>query len=606
VIQSRLRRSWPRHTAPACLVTFPAPAHEAATPLWGAVREALAELGQAATGLPTTVFPVRSGGEGDAAPARSVRLLASLSYLLAPDPPPAELLRRAEMGLVVLAVASGRPEVRAACFRTPVRRADVERAVALVSGGGTLELRDRPRFDVRVAARPSSLPAPPLSAALTEMAGDDGADIPRSADPGGMAAGLLALRDRSRVPWVLNTLANQVEYRMGVARMASVPPEVHLSLTSACNIECRFCSYTHQAAQRDAVGLRQVQSLGFLRHLHTFRLSSGLGEPTLAPDLPAILEWLGEAHPHLHVNFFTNGLLLGQDRVRRAVVGRGEWINVSLNAARRETWADVCGGDHWARVCSSLRALAAEKRSRGASRPAVYGSVVVTTENVGDLPEMPAICRELGVDRLTVIPFYAQEFDGRPGKYGARHAFTACREAYDRAVPEILRRAEEHRVTVDLPPPSPDSRVQEGLEVRAVHDFAGLAHDEAAGLGRLADHLVGAAGRANARCHWLWTIALLGKTDRRHAARGTTHFLYPCLGPLGLVDLSERTPFDFPEGDGLLRVWNSPTFVALRAAQDVRGRSPVCDACRSLDTRDPAHFPLFQGLLRDWAAPLFA
>jgi hypothetical protein len=61
-----------------------------------------------------------------------------------------------------------------------------------------------------------------------------------------MAEALAMQREVSRVPWVFNTLLNDIEYRVGTIQPRSFPPEIHLSMTGHCNIECRFCGYTHE------------------------------------------------------------------------------------------------------------------------------------------------------------------------------------------------------------------------------------------------------------------------------------------------------------------------------------------------------------------------
>src|SRR5205823_2677458 len=101
---------------------------------------------------------------------------------------------------------------------------------------------------------------------------------------------------------------------------------------------CRFCSYAHDKAYSDYVTLEQISRLDFLPFLHTLRLSSGLGEPTINPHLPAIIEYLAKKHPQIDVNFFTNGTTLRRRGLIAALVGKTAWINVSLNAATAATW----------------------------------------------------------------------------------------------------------------------------------------------------------------------------------------------------------------------------------------------------------------------------
>jgi MoaA/NifB/PqqE/SkfB family radical SAM enzyme len=441
------------------------------------------------------------------------------------------------------------------------------------------------------------VPVAALNTALAEVLGDDAAT---PASPEGLAERLAERGARSSVPWIFNLLANELEYDSGRVRLCSLPPEVHLSLTSGCNIECGFCSYTHEGALFDAVSLDAIETLGFLGSLHTLRLSSGLGEPTMVRDLPRIVRHLERAHPHLRLNFFSNGLALGREELVDALVGRVTWINVSLNAATRETWRDVCGTDGFDRLCGSVAALRDAKRATGNVHPLLYGSAVVTRRVVAELPRLPALCRRLGIDRLTLIPFFAFEFE-HIGKLGPEDTLDACRPQYDRVYDSILAEADRHRVSIELPLPAPHRRADFGLERRGYHDFARIGHEEPLLVGRLVKGLFQPEA-PNPLCHWLWRLALIGRVDRRHVGRArSSHFLYPCLGPLVAVDFSDRTAFHFSEASGLADAWNHHVFTFLRTAQKRHGDSRVCDLCRVGDTREPARFPAIREALGQWS-----
>src|SRR5208337_2409870 len=59
-------------------------------------------------------------------------------------------------------------------------------------------------------------------------------------DPQRMREVLSTHRNISKVPWIFNELLNEIEYRMGSPEPRSTPPEIHLSMTGACNISCKF------------------------------------------------------------------------------------------------------------------------------------------------------------------------------------------------------------------------------------------------------------------------------------------------------------------------------------------------------------------------------
>ena len=142
-----------------------------------------------------------------------------------------------------------------------------------------------------------------LNTAFKEILSKPQSRIPIGSDPGRMAEALVMQREASHVPWVFNTLLNDIEYRLGAIQPGSFPPEIHLSMTGRCNIECRFCGYTHDVGRSKFVEPLQVARLDFLRNVQGLRLNSGLGEPTLNKDLPAIIAYVSTHYPHVGINF---------------------------------------------------------------------------------------------------------------------------------------------------------------------------------------------------------------------------------------------------------------------------------------------------------------
>ncbi len=540
---------------------------------------------------------------------RKTCLVVNVPFLLRHAPPAWALAERASRERrLILYGDRGTGELYAFAFKASrLRRVDLERLLAHLTrcedgqGDTWLATPDAIVVDAGGAAAGHTRPGPyairRVNTALREAMAGANDDSVGEGEPELLARALIARRDRSEVPWVWNALANEVEHRAARPVLGSFPQEMHLSLTGRCNIECRFCSYSHQAARSDFLERPRLERLGVFRHLRTVRLSSGLGEPTMHPHLAGLLAWLTEVHPHLELNFFTNGVRLDRPELREALVGRLTWLHVSLNAATRAGWNAVCSGDHFDRIAGSLRALTALKRERGVRDPLVRGSLVLTAASIEELPRMPELCRELGVAYLTAIPFFSLGYERLP-RLSGKDSLHACRTRYDELYDSVVAAARAAGVSVELPLPTDGRTARFGLEVRGQHDFAGIEQRPA--LGRLLD---GDPNRndAGVPCPEIWRNVYLGSTARLHARQDVTHYAYPCLGPLSSVDFSEETGFDFPAEEAeFLEFWNNPLHRHLREAQSRRGACPVCDVCRSSDTRDPSEFPRMEALIASW------
>ncbi|MEJ8847084.1 radical SAM protein [Variovorax rhizosphaerae] len=432
-----------------------------------------------------------------------------------------------------------------------------------------------------------------LNTAIAEAMESPILDESLQRDVGRLRNALIAQRDSSAVRWVFNELLNITEFRTGHTRPASVPPEVHIAVSGRCNIECRFCSYSHKAAGRDFVTLSKLMNFELLRDIRTLRLHSGNGEPTVNPELPALIDYVTHAHPHVGMNFFTNGILLNDQRLVDVLVrGHVNWINVSLNAATREEWKRLCGTDQFDRVLRGVERLHEAKLAHGAVTPVVYASMVLTKESVFELPRMPALCRRLGMDRLTAIPFFSLGYE-RDDRFGPEDAYHHIGAAYDGIYRETLEEAQRWEVSVELPPPQDDKKAAFGTETRTFRDFAQVECN-----GNPLEMLLSSWAWAEQRpCQYLWRQAGVGIAAKGQSPHPGGNFLYPCLGPLATVNFAPYTPVVFSDRESFMNVWRNPVFTRLREGQTQLGKVQVCDACRGNDTRAPSQMIPMQLML---------
>jgi sulfatase maturation enzyme AslB (radical SAM superfamily) len=447
--------------------------------------------------------------------------------------------------------------------------------------------------------RPNDAP-PFVNAALEEICFQNELSHPQvpTHDAAALTPALLDCRERSRVPWVFNELLNEIDYRLGAVRPASLPAELHLSLTAHCNLACRFCARPIDLSEDDFVGLQDIRKLDFLSHVRTLRLTSGTGEPTLNPHLPAIIDWIHRNFPHLGLNFFTNGILLdSRDLIPALIQGEVSWINVSLNAATRESWRERCQGDHFDRICRNLRILRDTKLAMHAATPLVHASIVLMRDSVHELPLMPAICRELGIDRLVAFPFFALGFS-RPGTYTEEHAYHHARGVYDRLYETTVDRARQFGVSIELPRPLSEKKAGFAVEDRVVHDFAGIERHEWQ-VGKLLSGFEFPRPEGSF-CPFLWRFAAVASGPVGPAGP-VARWLYPCVGPLAPVVMAKQLPFEFPGRGEFETLWWNPLLIFLREAQQQAGKCKVCDACRGCDTRQPQVVKKMKDLVAEFA-----
>lgn len=176
------------------------------------------------------------------------------------------------------------------------------------------------------------------------------------------------------------------------------PIYFEITTSAACNHRCTFCSV-------DAIGypaflleanmlierMKEAQQLGVKSVMF-----AGTGEPLLHKKISKITNAAVDAG--LDVAFTTNGVLL--DKLEP--VERCTWIKVSLNAGSPQTYEKVHRtkiGD-WDKVWAGIKSAVSRKG------PCTIGvQAVVLPENVYEMHDLAAMCRDSGVDYLVLKPY---------------------------------------------------------------------------------------------------------------------------------------------------------------------------------------------------------
>ena len=163
----------------------------------------------------------------------------------------------------------------------------------------------------------------------------------------------------------------------GRDRSPVLPEIVQIESTNICNAKCTFCP-------RDDMGRRQGVMDGALfrkvadecarlgiRHLRMHNYGEAFVDRTL-PEKIAYAKRLGIAE----VGVITNGSLLGPEVARRVIEAGLDAINISLDAAGKETFESTRLGLKYDTVMANVEGLVALKRELGRVRPKLILSFV--------------------------------------------------------------------------------------------------------------------------------------------------------------------------------------------------------------------------------------
>ena len=163
----------------------------------------------------------------------------------------------------------------------------------------------------------------------------------------------------------------------GRDRAPRIPEIVQIEATNICNAKCTFCP-------RDDMKRRQgIMDMALYRKIVDECASLGIGhvrmhnygEAFVDRRLPEKIAY-AKSKGIPEVGVITNGSLLGPD-VARAVIEAGlDAINVSLDAAGKETFESTRLGLKYDKVMANIEGLVAVRRELGSTRPKLILSFV--------------------------------------------------------------------------------------------------------------------------------------------------------------------------------------------------------------------------------------
>ncbi|KFD41225.1 hypothetical protein HY02_05425 [Peptococcaceae bacterium SCADC1_2_3] len=179
------------------------------------------------------------------------------------------------------------------------------------------------------------------------------------------------------------------------------------SLTEDCNLRCRYCFADAHFCQcnfeqvperkNDSLSTKDVYAiLDNVAEAGTIAIQFAGGEPTLRDDL-ADLIWYATEIKGMFIALNTNGTLLDDRSIKRlAASGLGQ-VKVSVDGLKES--------HDWNRGKGTFeRAINALKGFKTAGVPSVILIMTLSKINYHELPEMIALCRDLGV-QFTMVEF---------------------------------------------------------------------------------------------------------------------------------------------------------------------------------------------------------
>ncbi len=175
----------------------------------------------------------------------------------------------------------------------------------------------------------------------------------------------------------------------------SAPVRVHLTLTTACNLQCSHCYLSAGSASPGELDSKDIVTLlDEMTELGCYQLTLGGGEPLLLPHLPEVLDHANACG--ISVTLASNASAVSPERVKQLGRYRISAFRISMDAANAELY-DALRGQTGA-FTAAMQGIA-QLRSLGVP---IELHTVLMAPNRHELPALVQLAEQVGASKLTL------------------------------------------------------------------------------------------------------------------------------------------------------------------------------------------------------------
>ncbi len=377
-------------------------------------------------------------------------------------------------------------------------------------------------------------------------------------------------------PWLQNYILSLWEKVNGKTILETYPWSLLIGMVDFCNAKCGFCtSWLKQDGMLSLDNLTKFDTL--FSHAKVLTLTGG--EPTAHPNFIEVIQHIANRiDPRCYFSFITNGSRI--DRYFDQLNDIDVAVSFSLNAATAQTHHQVMKlrPGTFERILESIRTLRTLNKS-------VNASMVVTCQNIAEVPAFIELCQNLDVTTIMVRTINpgtgAFPMPDNTGVYSPPYLHPdfdklveKARLAIERSTITILGDPDQWGTELPTPPKVSETDSKNLLnEFRERHRKPVLTCGEPVNYKKLlADPGIIDLGDPYNRvvpfsCNWVYYSATFAYNDLA---------MSPCCF-MEAVPGHER--MGFLASETIFKLWNSPAYVALRQSLQAGPLYPKCKVC---------------------------
>jgi MoaA/NifB/PqqE/SkfB family radical SAM enzyme len=237
-----------------------------------------------------------------------------------------------------------------------------------------------------------------------------------------------------------NVLANyrlyQKEQRELPLVMKSHPIGIEIELTNRCNLACIQClrSLGMKPYAMGDMSFENYQRV-LAQFPHVMNLSlNGFGEAMMHRQFFEVVAYSRRERPWCKIGIYSNGMLINAEKAYRLMDCGLTELNISIDAARPDTYRKVRRGGKLDVLHQNIRTLVRAKQETRARFPMLGINFVMLNENEGELVEFVEQAADFGVDFINCITYAGYD-------WGFQNRRTP--ESYQRELDAAAKRMQE-------------------------------------------------------------------------------------------------------------------------------------------------------------------
>lgn len=197
------------------------------------------------------------------------------------------------------------------------------------------------------------------------------------------------------MPNYTKKISSLVQTLLSPDRLFLSPIHVQFEPSSRCNQNCVHCDHDkNRKNPRDATFDEFKDFYDLLKPLYI--TLNGYGEPLMCSDLPEMISYARDKGTQ--VNTTTNGILL-RKYAQQLIDSDLNLINVSLDAAREETYSKIRGLHTFDKIVENIKYFNWLRKTNKAST-LLRLSIVIQQSNLNELEAFAELSKELGADSV--------------------------------------------------------------------------------------------------------------------------------------------------------------------------------------------------------------